>query len=89
MKALLIAAWLGAGMSAAIAQDRCAASDLAIKACVKQSLIDDNILINGCSPIRAASRPSPRPTCASSTAMPILQHSKQNGLNSAIRRNRQ
>jgi hypothetical protein len=35
MKVLLIAGWLGVGMSAAIAQDRCAATDLAIKACVR------------------------------------------------------
>ncbi len=47
MQLLLIAAWMGLTISVAIAQDRCAASDLAIKACVRQSLIDDNILING------------------------------------------
>jgi hypothetical protein len=47
MKGLLATIWLVLGLSVSFAADRCAADDAAIKACVKQYLIDTNILING------------------------------------------
>lgn len=54
MKLLLIVGSPGAAISAAIAEDPCAATDLTIKACVRQNLIDDTIRSVACSPTRAA-----------------------------------
>jgi hypothetical protein len=47
MKLICIVACTMAGLSLVHAQDRCSATDLAIKACVRQTLIDSNVVING------------------------------------------
>jgi hypothetical protein len=47
MRVLMLATWLTLGPSVTNAADRCASDDLAIKACVKQDLIDNNNIING------------------------------------------
>jgi hypothetical protein len=47
MNKIVVCGILMVSLSDAFADDKCASSDLAIKACVKQSLIDDNIIING------------------------------------------